>query len=186
MLCRRLTPPYLCRRALPNSKSREYLLYSCSFSPYIGNHWPDAAGMWWTTLARLPFRLGLGRVWTPLVIFRTLSPFVLLSVLGYYFAFRCYLDLCIVSIWILARWSRCCVCSFGIYCKLLRCNHLWSNPPALRACLICTWYLVGVYESFLCGVWRESLKLHRLDLGVVTRLLTTRQTMVACAVQRAR
>ena len=27
------------------------------------------------TLARLPFRLGLGREWTPSLIFRTLSPF---------------------------------------------------------------------------------------------------------------
>ena len=62
-----------------------------------------------TTLARLPFRLGLGRVWTPSFIFRTLSPFVHLSVLGCYFAFRCYLYLCIVSIWILACWSRCCI-----------------------------------------------------------------------------
>ena len=32
------------------------------------------AGMCLTTLARLPFRLGLGRVWTPSFIFRTLSP----------------------------------------------------------------------------------------------------------------
>ena len=60
------------------------------------------------------------------------------------------------------------ICSFGIYCKLLRCNHLWSNPPALRVCFACTWCLVGIFESILCEVWRELLKLHRLDLRDIT------------------
>ena len=86
------------------------------------------AGMCLTTLARLPFRLDLGRVWTPSFIFRTLSPFVLLSVLGYYFAFRCYLYLCIVSIWILARWSRCCIHvllgSIVKYCDVTICDQI--------------------------------------------------------------
>ena len=90
-------------------------------------HVAFVAGMCLTTLARLPFRLGLGRVWTPSFIFRTLSPFVLLSVLGYYFAFRCYLYFCIEFIWVLARWSRCCIYvllgSIVNYCDATICDQ---------------------------------------------------------------
>ena len=35
-------------------------------------------------VSKVTFWLGLGRVWTPSVIFRTLSPIRILSVLGYY------------------------------------------------------------------------------------------------------
>ena len=91
-------------------------------------HVAFVAGLCLTTLGRLPFRLGLGREWTPSFIFRTLSPFVLLSVLGYYFAFRCYLNLCIVSICVLARWSRCCIYvllgSIVNYCDLTICDQI--------------------------------------------------------------
>ena len=38
-------------------------------------HVAFVAGLCLTTLEMLPFRLGLGRVWTPSFIFRTLSPF---------------------------------------------------------------------------------------------------------------
>ena len=58
-----------------------------------------------TTLARLPFRLGLGRVWTPSFIFRTLSPICTLVRTRILFRF----PLLFVSIWILARWSCCCI-----------------------------------------------------------------------------
>ena len=67
-----------------------------------------------------------------LVIFRTLSPFVFLSVLGCYFGFCCYLDLCIVSFCILARWSRCCIYMFFPGSVVNYCNV--TTPPASRVC----------------------------------------------------
>ena len=127
------------------------------------------AGMCLTTLARLPFRLGLGRVWTPLVIFRTLSPICTLVRTRILFCFTLlFVSLYCIYLDLGSLESLLYICSFGIYCKLLWCNHLWSNPPALRVCFACTWCWVGVFESFLCGVWRESLKLHRHDLRDVT------------------
>ena len=73
-----------------------------------------------------------------IVIFRTLSPFVLLSVPGYYFAFHCYLDLCIVSICILARWSRCCnvyvlLGSIVNYCDVTICDQI--HPHCVYVCV---------------------------------------------------
>ena len=59
-----------------------------------------------TTLAWESLRLGLGRDWTPSVIFRTLSLIWILSVGGHYFVFRCDLVLCIVSVVFLTRLSR--------------------------------------------------------------------------------
>ena len=83
------------------------------------------AGMCLTTLARLPFRLGLGRVWTPSVILRTLSPICNLVRTRILFRFPLLFGslyciyLCLDSLESLLY-----ICSFGIYCKLLRCNHL--------------------------------------------------------------
>ena len=70
-----------------------------------------------------------------LVIFRTLSPFVFLSVLGCYFVFRCYLDLCIVSFCILARWSRCCIYMF--FCgSVVNCRDVTTCNDSTRiACM---------------------------------------------------
>src|SRR3954468_11482330 len=105
-----------------------------------------------TSLAGLPFRLGLGRVMDAigyssgllaplhLVRSRTLYHFKVIWIFVYYI---CILD----------SLSRCCIyfCSVGPIedcCVML----LLCFPPA-RKCL------VGTFESFLCGFWRESLKL---------------------------
>ena len=61
-----------------------------------------------------------------------LIPFVFLSVLGCYFIFRCYLDLCNVSFCILACWSRCCIYMFFCGFVVNYCNV--TTPPASRVC----------------------------------------------------
>ena len=61
--------------------------------PVFRDHWPllglrsQCSQQVWsmTTLAWESLRLGLGRDWTPSVIFRTLSPICILSVVGHYF-----------------------------------------------------------------------------------------------------
>ena len=102
-------------------------------------HVAFVAGMCLTTLARLPFRLGLGRVWTPSVIFRTLSPFVLLSVLGYYFAFRCYLDLCIVSLYLgsleLLLYISVLLGSIVNYCDVTICDQIHPHCVHVSTCM---------------------------------------------------
>ena len=87
------------------------------YLPVLRMYWPHESTSWlhiphcsqqvWsqTTLAWESLRLGLGRDWTPSFIFRTLSPIWILSVVGHYFVFRCYLVLCIVSVVSLARLS---------------------------------------------------------------------------------
>ena len=73
--CCRLTPPAR-RRGQPNvlaSLSMPFVLTPLLPLFFLA-HVAVVAGMCLTTLARLPFRLGLGRVWTPSFIFRTLSP----------------------------------------------------------------------------------------------------------------
>ena len=86
------------------------------------------AGLCVTTLARLPFRLGLGRVWTPSVIFRTLSPICTLVRTRILFRFPLIFGSCIVFICILARWSRCCniyvlLGSIVNYCDVTICDN---------------------------------------------------------------
>ena len=67
-----------------------------------------------------------------LVIFRTLSPICILVRTRMLFRFRCYLDLCIVSFCILARWSRCCIYMFFRGSVVNYCNV--TTPPASRVC----------------------------------------------------
>jgi hypothetical protein len=55
-------------------------------------------------LARLPFRLGLGRVMDAIVIFRPLRPICTLIRTRILFCFMYDLDLC-MYIWILDSWS---------------------------------------------------------------------------------
>ena len=89
-------------------------------------------------VSKVTFRHGLGRVWTPSVIFRTLSPICTLIRTRTLFCFPLlfgslyciYLDLGSLESLLYIY-----ICSFGLYRELLWCNHLWSIPPALRACL---------------------------------------------------
>ena len=67
-----------------------------------------------------------------LVIFRTLSPFVFLSVLGCYFAFPLIFGSLQCILCILARWSRCCIYMFFCGSVVNYCNV--TTPPASRVC----------------------------------------------------
>ena len=127
-----LNPTIPCRRARPNSKSREYaLLYSpLSFALFVGTlarlnryEMDDVSKV---TLPTWPGQ-GMDATWLSSGL---LVPFVFLSILGCYFVFRCYLDRCIVSFCILARWSRCCIYMFFCGSVVNNCNV--TTPPASR------------------------------------------------------
>ena len=68
----------------------EYYLPACWYIPCTDTFWgciSQCSQQVWSssTLAWKSLRLGLGRYWTPPVIFRTLSPICTLSVVGHYF-----------------------------------------------------------------------------------------------------
>jgi hypothetical protein len=112
-------------------------------------------GMGATMLARLPFQLGLGRVWTPSLSSGLLGPFVLLSVLGCYLPFVWFGSLyCIFGYfdsWSLRGYI---IYSFvGFIVNL--CNYCYSIPPASRA-------RCDVHEA-LGGAFPKR---HRVDCGV--------------------
>jgi len=67
-----------------------------------------------------------------LVIFRTLSPFVFLSVLGCYFAFFAIWIFVLCLFVFLARWSRCCIYMFFCGYVVNSCNV--TTPPTSRVC----------------------------------------------------
>jgi hypothetical protein len=108
-----------------------------------------------TTLARLLFRLGLGRVWTPLFIFRPLRPICILV------RTRILFDLCMIWIFVCIfgyfdSWSLYgyIICSFvGSIVNL--CNCCYSIPPASRA-------RSNVHEA----PGGAFPKRHRVDCGV--------------------
>ena len=103
-----------------------------------------------TTLARLPCRLGLEGLWTPLVIFRTLSPICILSVLGRIRSSVWFGSSCCIFVF-LTRWSRCCIKVLWICCKLLWCNYLFQVPSTRTG-------LVGRPSSFLLDFGGRSLR----------------------------
>ena len=135
MLCRRLTPPAR-RRGQPISSLAEYALrtHLAPSSLFLGLCCCCCRYVF-DDVSKVTFRLGLGRVWTSSVIFRTLSPICTLVRTRILFRF----PLLFVSLYCIyldfgSLESLLYICSFGIYCKLLWCNHLWFNPPALRVC----------------------------------------------------
>ena len=95
-------------------------------------HIPHCSRQVWsqTTLAWESLRLGLGRDWTPSVIFRTLSPIWILSVDGYYL----FLPLLFGSLYciscILDSFESSCIYLFCCCCGIFvnRCNdyHQWQ------------------------------------------------------------
>jgi hypothetical protein len=100
-----------------------------------------------TTLARLPFRLGLGRVWMPSFIFRPLRPICILSVLTRYslphdVLMICW-DMCPLSaIFAILLYEPCYIYLFPFLCHsvMLWC-HICSNPscaPCVYVLLKCT------------------------------------------------
>jgi hypothetical protein len=113
-------------------------------------------GMGAPTLPRLPFRLGLGRVWTPSFIFRPLRPICILVRTRTLFCFMYDLDLC-MYIWIF--WL---VESLRLYYILLW-VPLWTCvtvatliPPTSCACC-------DVHEA-LGGAFPKR---HHVDCGMI-------------------
>ena len=104
-------------------------------------HIPHCSRQVWslTTLAWESLRLGLGRDWTPSFIFRTLSPIWILSVVGHYFAFRCYFGSLYCISCILDSFESsyiylfCCCCGISGTVVML---PLVSNRVVYHACMI--------------------------------------------------
>jgi hypothetical protein len=90
-------------------------------------------GMGAPTLARLPFRLGLGRVWTPSFIFRPLRPIYILVHTRMLFA------LCMIWIFVCIfgyfdSWSLRGYIEYSFVGSIVNlCNCCYSIPPASRA-----------------------------------------------------
>ena len=116
-----------------------------------------------TTLARLPFRLGLGREWTPwlssgLLVHLFSCPYSdtnSLSAVIWIFVLYLFVSWLVGVVVVIYMF-------FGIYCNYCDVTICEIHPHCvhvLRACDV--WW--AFFPSVLCGVWRESLKLHRLD-----------------------
>ena len=106
----------------------------------------------------------LGRDMAPLLIFRTLSPICILSVVGYYFLLPLSFESLYCIICILTRSSRCCIFIFCCICgcigTVVMLSQFHPHNAHVSACTLC---LVGDLKSLLCGFRRERLNLHSTD-----------------------
>src|SRR3954470_23726379 len=122
------SPPYLCRRGLPNSKTRRVLasvltglfFFRPLSTPLLLKQ------VWINVVSRitLPSWLwqGYGRHW---LFFRALSSICILSVLGCCIIFN-VIWIFVLYICILDSWSRCCIYLFCGFHRGLLCNGIAS------------------------------------------------------------
>jgi hypothetical protein len=107
-------------------------------------------------LARLPFRLGLGRVWTSSFTSRPLRPICILVRTRTLFCFMYDLDLCIIFLDILTRGVFVVIIYSFVGSIVNLCNCCYSIPPASCACS-------NVHEA-LGGAFSKR---HHVDYGLI-------------------
>jgi hypothetical protein len=117
------------------------------------------------TLARLPFRLGLGRVWTPSFIFRPLRPICILVRTQMLFAL-CMIWIFVLYIWILDSCSLRGYFIFfcGFHRELVQCCYLDSTRIIcmLRRAYFAWWC---VSKATSCELWRDCYNSQGADFG---------------------
>jgi hypothetical protein len=120
-----------------------------------------------TTLARLPFRLGLGWFWTPSLSSGLLGPFVFLSVLGCYLLYVWFGSLYVFGFLTLGVFVVILYILFvGSIVNLCNCCYLDSTRITcmLRRARGASWC---VSKATSCRLWRDRYNLQGVDFGAL-------------------
>jgi hypothetical protein len=119
-------------------------------------------------LARLPFRLGLGRVWTPSFIFRPLRPICILVRTRILFCFMYDLDLCIAYLDILTRGVFLVIIYSFVGSIMSLCNCCYLDSTRITCMLQRArdaWWCVSKATS--CRLWLDRYNLQGAGFGAL-------------------